>query len=349
MAVRKRAWTTRKGEQKTAWVVDYRDQGGRRHIETFDRKKDADAREATVRVNIRQGTHVAPSDSITVAAAAQQWLNRVEADGRERGTLKQYGEHVRLRIVPRIGRIKLAKLTHETVANFRDELLRDCSRVTAQKVLVSLKMLLKSAKFGHIATDVTIGRLSRERRIEPGRDFPEPGEIKRLIAAASDIPRSKALLLTAALTGLRASELRGLRWKDVDLKVGELHVRQRADLYLHIGPPKSKAATRTIPLAPELVSALKEWKLACPISKGDLDLVFPTREGRVQHHASLLRDLAPVCARPAWWTGPQANRSMRCTPSATSSPRGASTRRNAAAANCRRRWCRLGSGIRPSS
>ena len=95
--------------------------------------------------------------------------------------------------------------------------------------------------------------MSRERRLEEGRDFPEPGEIKRLIAAASDTPRSKALLLTAALTGLRASELRGLRWKDVDLKVGELHVRQRADLYLHIGAPKSKAATRTIPLAPELV------------------------------------------------------------------------------------------------
>ena len=49
MNSRKRVWTTRKGEQKTAWVVDYRDQGGKRHIETFDRKKDAEAREATVR------------------------------------------------------------------------------------------------------------------------------------------------------------------------------------------------------------------------------------------------------------------------------------------------------------
>jgi integrase len=39
------------------------------------------------------------------------------------------------------------------------------------------------------------------------------------------------LLLTAALTGLRASELRGLRWSDVDLKTAELHVRQRAGRY----------------------------------------------------------------------------------------------------------------------
>jgi integrase len=42
MSVRKRTWTTRKGEQKECWIVDYADQGGDRHIRTFDRKKEAD-------------------------------------------------------------------------------------------------------------------------------------------------------------------------------------------------------------------------------------------------------------------------------------------------------------------
>src|SRR5690348_5526680 len=51
MSVRKRTWTIRKGEQKEAWIVDYFDQAGDRHIETFERKKDADARHATVKVN----------------------------------------------------------------------------------------------------------------------------------------------------------------------------------------------------------------------------------------------------------------------------------------------------------
>jgi integrase len=69
MAVRKRAWATRKGEQKTAWVVDYRDQSGKRHIETFDLKKRAVTREGQVRINIKHGTHVAPSESMTVAEA----------------------------------------------------------------------------------------------------------------------------------------------------------------------------------------------------------------------------------------------------------------------------------------
>ena len=42
MSVRKRGWRTSKGEAKEAWIVDYVDQQGDRHIETFERKKDAD-------------------------------------------------------------------------------------------------------------------------------------------------------------------------------------------------------------------------------------------------------------------------------------------------------------------
>ena len=43
MSVRKRRWKTRKGEERIAWVADYTDQNGDRHIKTFARKKDADA------------------------------------------------------------------------------------------------------------------------------------------------------------------------------------------------------------------------------------------------------------------------------------------------------------------
>ena len=40
MSVRKRTWTTRKGEEREAWIIDYFDQRRERHIETFGRKKD---------------------------------------------------------------------------------------------------------------------------------------------------------------------------------------------------------------------------------------------------------------------------------------------------------------------
>ena len=62
--------------------------------------------------------------------------------------------------------------------------------------------------------------------------------------------RWRPILQTAVFTGLRASELRGLRWEDVDLVKCELHVRQRADRYNQIGRPKSEAGERTVPLTP---------------------------------------------------------------------------------------------------
>jgi integrase len=65
-------------------------------------------------------------------------------------------------------------------------------------------------------------------------------------------------LVTAIFTGLRASELRGLRWADVDLNARLLHVRQRADRFNVIGRPKSHAGERTVPMAPLVVNTLKE-------------------------------------------------------------------------------------------
>jgi integrase len=292
MSVRKREWTTRKGEMREAWIVDYVDQDGDRHIETFERKKDADARHDKVRMDVRQGVHTAASKSITVAEAAESWIKRIEAEGRERGTLAQYRQHVKLHIAPRIGNYKLAHLTPAKIEAFRDDLLANLSRPMARKVLTSLKSLLKNAKHAHVSADVSVGRSKRERGLEVGRDIPTPAEVKRLIGATQDNARMRALLLTATLCGLRASELRGLRWADINLKAGELHVRQRADRYNIIGPPKSHSSARTIPVPPDVVAALKVWRLACP--KGELDLTFPTETGAIMYHRSMLDSLAPV-------------------------------------------------------
>src|ERR1017187_5999015 len=132
MSVRKRSWTTRGGEQKEAWIVDYTDQEGDRHIETFAKKKDADAYHDTVRVDVRQGVHTAPNKSITVAEAAADWLTFVELEGVERSTLDQYRQH-RKHICDRIGREKLTKLTTPRIKKFFDDLIPTISRTLATK------------------------------------------------------------------------------------------------------------------------------------------------------------------------------------------------------------------------
>src|SRR5262249_16936943 len=106
----------------------------------------------------------------------------------------------------------------------------------------------------------------------------------RMIEAAG-AGRGRALLMTAALTGMRASELRGLRWADVDLAKRVVRVRQRADRYGRIGHPKSAARARAIPIRDMALNTLREWK-ACP--QGLADLVFPTGVGTIENHANIV-------------------------------------------------------------
>ena len=129
--------------------------------------------------------------------------------------------------------------TTPRIQALRDELIKSMSRPMAKKVLTSLKAILKDAKQrGNVAqnaaADVSItshGRIKTKPQV--GRDIPTRDEIRRIIGAAAP-GKGRAFLLTAALTRMRASELRGLRWADVDLNKRQIHVRQRADHWRHI-------------------------------------------------------------------------------------------------------------------
>ena len=291
MSVRKRKWTTRRGEPKEAWIVDYSHEGNRT-MRTFQKKKDADAFAHQAGVDIRAGTHTPVNRSITVAKAAEDWLESVRLDNRERSTLDYYRQHV-AHIIKHIGKLKLANLTAVRANTFRDELLATLSRPLARKVLTSLRSLLRNAQSrGTVAQNVglSIKRVEADgrgkRKLKIGEDIPSADEIKALIAAMPD-NRWRPMLLTAVFTGLRASELRGLRWDCVDLKAGVVHVRQRADRYGEIGKPKSKAGHRTVPLPPMVLNTLREWKLKCPHGK----LVFPTVNDRISRYNDIVRAL----------------------------------------------------------
>src|SRR5262249_38330843 len=135
-------------------------------------------------------------------------------------------------------------------------------------------------------------KTSQERKLEIGVDIPAKEEVSAIIASAGN--RWRPLLITAAFTGLRASELRGLRWADVDLKANEIKVRQRADRYNKIDKPKSTAGQRTVPFGPYLANTLKEWKLACPHG----ELVFPNGQGNIESLGNIVqRGLIPIVTK----------------------------------------------------
>jgi hypothetical protein len=100
MSVRERTWTTSKGEEREAWIVDYVDQSGERRLKTFTTKKAADAWSVNARHEVQQGIHTPESKSITVAEAAEAWITYVTQEGRERSTIEHYRNHVDNHINP---------------------------------------------------------------------------------------------------------------------------------------------------------------------------------------------------------------------------------------------------------
>jgi integrase len=294
MSVTTRRWKSG-GKVKEAYIVRYstaeRDERGKRlrHIKTFEKKKDALAFEAEVKVSVAKGVHVAPSRSITVKQAGENWIAYVKGEGREVTTVEYYESHL-AHLNPRIGHVKLAELTTPAVEALRDKLCDDLSRPLARKVLGSLKMLLKDAKRrGHaaqnVAADTKITANKRDHKIEEGKHIPLPDEVRAIIAA-SPAGKARTLLMVAAFAGLRASEIRGLRWKDIDLKKRTIRVAQRANRYGEIGAPKSKSSSRTIPIGTMLANTLDTVKPKA--AKGD-DLVFGTSTGKPQGYANIRR------------------------------------------------------------
>ena len=232
------------------------------------------------------------------------WIKHSKDEGLERGTIEQRAQHLRLHIVPFIGHEKLATLTTPRVNAFLDQ-LRDAGRSVAmrRKILTSVRSALAFARGrGLVAQNVASGiKVKSDARhttagpLRAGQDFPTKAELKLLIDRAPE--RWRPFFVTAIFTGMRASELRGLRWSDVDLDAGTIHVRQRADKWGGIGSPKSAAGARDIPLTPMVVNTLKQWNLVAPG-----ELVFANGNGRAQSHATfssrVWKPLQQKCGMP---------------------------------------------------
>ena len=199
MSIRKRTWKT--GE---AWLVQYssadRDERGkrRRHVKSFERKRDAEAFEAQTRVDVGKGVHVAPSRSVTVEKAGRAWVDSCGA--LERSTVDQYEQHLKYHIGPLLGDMKLSALTVPVVRAWQDALGADGrSPAMIRKVTTSLSTLLSDAmERGDVAQNVVKsmatsrkrgkGRKAAKRakgKLRAGTDIPTPSEIQSLLRHAT--------------------------------------------------------------------------------------------------------------------------------------------------------------------
>lgn len=305
--VKKRAWTTAAGETREAFRVSYTDRSGKRQHKQFTLKRDADAYRIKVEAELAQGIHTPDARSLTVAEAADVWIAACEASGCDRGTLKTYREIANRHIKPQIGNEKLSRLTAPRVVEFRDAMMVTRSPAMAGKAVRHLSMILtEGMRRGLVAQNVARAvRVKRARgehqKLAKRAEIPPAEHLKAMIEAAdrlsSEDPRVPVLLRVVMLGGLRASEARALAWPSVDLKAPSLSVNQRADRWNEIGPPKSNAGHRCVPIGPGLATMLKAWKLRCPPSK--LNLMFPNGRGSVIDQKGFIGLLVKVQAAAA--------------------------------------------------
>lgn len=306
MSVRKVSRKYASGNHATSWVVDYYsigDTGSQRHTKSFDTKAEAVAWDAQRKIEQRDGLHVPDSKSPTVAEAGALWIQRCEQNDLERSTIKSYREHLDLHITPFIGHRKLNKLGVGGVRSFLDTLHDNArSRPMAKKVVTSLGSLFADAVERGIASTNPVSGLTRaskmggdRKAIDAGRDFPTPEEVVLILNAVKHNKRIHATIMTLALTGIRAGEIRALRWENVNLSPpmgvsASIKICERADFQKTVGDPKTKGSNRTIPLPDKLALALREWKM----KSGGRGIVFPLKTtGKIQSHSNLSTRLWP--------------------------------------------------------
>ncbi len=115
--------------------------------------------------------------------------------------------------------------------------------------------------------------ISHVRQSAKRERIPDVLDVAEFEALLSQLAlRERTLVVLDAVTGLRRSELLGLKWSDVDFKQLEIHV-VRAIVHQVVGRCKTEASKRPLPLDPTVAEELWLWKQSTPYNQPD-DWVF---------------------------------------------------------------------------
>lgn len=292
----------RRAPNHAGWVSDTPDKTGRYrgHI-TLDgvrherRDRDRAAVVAQIAALARQAAEgrAPPKRDPTLLEWLTEWIDRRNTNGRLRDStlVSAYEPLVRLHIAPRLGKVRLSKLTTDQLERLYTELLtkrRQVARkdgavapappLSAQTVLNVHRLLhaaLKAAeRRGLVLRNPAALAEPPVVRREAAREL-DPFTVAAVLRAAAG-HQDEALIWLAIGTGLRQGELFRLRWSDVDIPNGRLTVRERVRRIPGVGfdvaPPKSAAGIRTIVLPGIVLAALRAHRERQP--------TLPRRRGR---------------------------------------------------------------------
>jgi integrase len=179
-----------------------------------------------------------PDPMPTFHQFAEQWWVRNEAQLQPK-TRSDYRWRLEKHLLPFFAEYTLDAITFDLVERYITEKLSGDKPLSPRSVNMTLTLMAAilegAVERQLIARNPARGRKRRVREREPRRTYLDNAEqVAALLAAAGELDREaregcqhierRAILATLIFAGLRIGELRRLRWRDVDLASGWLHV-----------------------------------------------------------------------------------------------------------------------------
>jgi integrase len=236
--------------------------------------------------------------AMTVAALCQHFQQRelvLDDNWRSYSTRRNYIFILDRWIIPRWGDYELSEIRTIEVESWLRSLAR--ARSTCAKIRNLMSVLFNHAWRYELfdRNPIKLVRQSAKRRTAPNVLI--PAEIKLLLDNLA--LRERTLVLLAASTGLRQSEMFALKWGDIDFSQGTMNVT-RSITYGIVGQCKTEASQKPVPVQPILAEALNQWRDRCRYREPD-DWVFANEHHRGRHpywgQAILRRVIRPVAER----------------------------------------------------
>ena len=250
----------------------------------------AAAEDALRRFLSDEGANITATRGITFGRAADAYLASLEAritSGSFRAsTLRTYRNIIEAELRPLWGDRPAGTITRQEIDAYRGRLAqRNLAASTINQTRAVVRGIFAAAD---LADDPSVAftRAKTRRATSGAITFYRPDEVQQLAAHASD-EQDSALYLTAAFTGLRASELRALRWRSVDFADSLVHVERGFTDEGGEDLPKSYRV-RSVPLMPQVARALAALRQREHFTADD-ELVFVNVVGDVLDYDALYR------------------------------------------------------------
>jgi len=180
--------------------------------------------------------------------------------GSEPSSIRSAKSHLKVHILPHFGKRGLDEIGVQAQQFFVTKLAQaNLSRKMILNVLSTLASILQTAKgWGYVCqiVDYKCLTIPTEEIQTEGRFFTVE-EVGKIIAAAREPYKTMFWLL--AMTGMRAGEMLGLQWEDIDFEKGLLNIRRSA-WYGRVQTTKNKNSEAIIPLPGILAATLRTFR-----------------------------------------------------------------------------------------